>query len=103
VLQKCPGSAVTEWTQTNRLNGAIPTETELRQVKYLNNLIEQDHRGIKRLTKPGMDFYSFHTARRTLAGFEIMNMIRKGQVDGVARGDVIAQRNFLNRIFGVAA
>ncbi len=63
----------------------------------------QDHRGIKRLTKPGMGFYSFHTARRTLAGFEIMNMIRKGQVDGVARGDVIAQRNFLAQIFSIAA
>jgi len=37
-----------------------------------------------------------------LAGFEIMNIIRKGQVDGVARGDVIAQRNFLNKIFGLA-
>lgn len=84
-------------------NDVIPVTTKLRQVKYLNNVIEQDHRGIKRLTKPGMGFYSFHTARRTLAGFEIMNMIRKGQIDGVARGDVIAQRNFLNQIFDIAA
>jgi len=66
-------------------------------------LIEQNHRGIKRLTKPGLGFYSFHTARRTLAGFEIMNRIRKGQVDGVARGDVIAQRDFFAQIFGIAA
>ena len=53
--------------------------TELRQVKYLNNRVEQDHRFIKRLTKPGMSFGSFNTARRTLRGFEAMNMIRKGR------------------------
>ena len=53
--------------------------TELRQVKYLNNRVEQDHRFIKRLTLPGMGFGSFNTARRTLRGFEAMNMIRKGQ------------------------
>jgi len=58
---------------------------------------------IKRLSKPGMGFYSFHTARRMLAGFEVMNRIRKGQVDGVARADVIALRDFLNHIFGIAA
>ncbi len=58
----------------------LPETTELRQVKYLNNIVEQDHRFIKRLTKPGMGFGSFNTARRTLKGFEAMNMIRKGQV-----------------------
>ncbi len=52
--------------------------TELRQVKYLNNQVEQDHRFIKRLTKPGMGFGSFHTARRTIRGLEAMNMLRKG-------------------------
>ncbi|RUT00729.1 hypothetical protein DSM107010_67030 [Chroococcidiopsis cubana SAG 39.79] len=53
--------------------------TELRQVKYLNNRVEQDHRFIKRLTKPGMGFGSFNSARATLRGMEAMNMIRKGQ------------------------
>ena len=57
----------------------LPATTQLRQVKYLNNRVEQDHRFIKRLTKPGMGFGSFNTARRTLRGFEAMNMIRKGQ------------------------
>ena len=56
----------------------LPETTELRQVKYLNNLVEQDHRFIKRLTKPGMGFGSFNTARRTLRGMKAMNMIRKG-------------------------
>ncbi len=71
--------------------GILPKQVELRQVKYLNNLIEQDHRFIKRLTKPGMGFFSFETAWRTLQGFEVMNMIRKGQVQGVAKGDVRGQ------------
>lgn len=57
----------------------LPETTELRQNKYLNNRIEQDHRFIKRLVNPGMGFGSFNTARRTLQGYEAMNMIRKGQ------------------------
>jgi transposase, IS6 family len=52
--------------------GVLPEHVELRQVKYLNNLIEQDHRFIKRLTKPGMGFFSFETAWRTLQGYEMM-------------------------------
>jgi len=76
--------------------------TELRQVKYLNNRVEQDHRFIKRLTKPGMGFGSFHTARRTIRGFEAMNMIRKGQVQGIAKGDVLASIEFVSQIFGIA-
>ena len=81
----------------------LSPSVELRQNKYLNNRIEQDHRFIKRLTKPGMGFHSFNTARRTLRGFEVMNMLRKGQVEGVAKGDVKARREFLSQIFGVAA
>jgi transposase-like protein len=50
--------------------------TELRPVKYLNNIVEQDHRFIKRLINPGMGFGSFNTARRTLRGYEAMYMIR---------------------------
>ena len=61
----------------------IPAACELRQSKYLNNLIEQDHRFIKRLVKPGMGFFSFSTAWQTLHGYEAMNMIRKGQMQGV--------------------
>ncbi len=81
----------------------LPERSKLRAVKYLNNLIEQDHRFIKRLTKAGMGFGSFYTARRTLKGFESMNMIRKGQVKGVEKRDVMGQISFINNIFGVAA
>jgi IS6 family transposase len=52
--------------------------TELRQVKYLNNIVEQDHENIKRITRPMMGFKSFNSARRTLRGSEAMNMISKG-------------------------
>ena len=81
----------------------VPETSELRQNKYLNNIIEQDHRFIKRLVNPGMGFGSFNTARRTLRGYEAMNMIRKGQINGVAKGDVMGQVEFVSQIFrGVA-
>ena len=48
----------------------LPKPTELRQVKYLNNLVEQDHRFIQRLTQPGLGFSSFNTARRTVFGLK---------------------------------
>ncbi len=86
-----------------KAEGLIPLNCELRQVKYLNTLIEQDHRFIKRLTKPGMGFFSFETAWRTLQGFEAMNMIRKGQVQGVNKGDVRGQVVLVAKLFGVAA
>ncbi|SED44926.1 IS6 family transposase [Rhodobacter sp. 24-YEA-8] len=53
---------------------------EVRQVKYLNNIIEQDHRFIKRITRPMMGFKALHTAAATLAGIEVAHMIRKGQI-----------------------
>ncbi len=83
--------------------GILPKQVELRQVNYLNNLIEQDHRFIKRLIKPGMGFFSVETAGRTLQGYEVMNMIRKGQVRGVGKGDITGQMAFIASLFGVAA
>ena len=58
----------------------------VRQVKYLNNIVEQDHRAIKRVTRPMLNFKSFRSAGSVLAGIELMHMIRKGQfaIDGVA-------------------
>ena len=52
----------------------------VRQVKYLNNILEQDHRAIKRVTTPMLDFKSFRAARNVLAGIELMHMIRKDQL-----------------------
>lgn len=53
---------------------------QIRQIKYLNNLIEQDHRFIKRKTRPMLGFKSFESAKHTLMGIELAHMIRKGQM-----------------------
>ncbi|CAA9560988.1 Transposase and inactivated derivatives-like protein [uncultured Synechococcales cyanobacterium] len=82
---------------------ALPPSTQLRQNKCLNNMIEQDHRFLQRLIKPGLGFKSFNTARRTIKGYEAMHMMRKGQVIGVPKGDVLAQLNFMAQILGVPA
>ena len=82
---------------------SLTEDTELRPVKYLNNMIEQDHRRLKRLVKPGLGFGSFHTARRTLKGYEAMAMIRKGQIKDIDRDDVTGQISFIYEIFGLAA
>lgn len=81
----------------------LPQTVELQQKKYLNNIVEQDRRGIKRLVKPGMRFGSFNTARRTIKGYEIMNMLKKGQVKKVEKGAVRDRVKFIAEIFGVAA
>lgn len=91
--------AIDKLTQDKNLSKT----TQLRPVKCLNNIVEQDHRFIKRLVNPGMGFGSFNTARRTLRGYESMNMIRKGQINGVEKGDVRAQVEFVSQIFGIAA
>ncbi len=76
---------------------------EIRQVKYLNNIVEQDHRFIKRRVKPGLGFKSFHTAVRTLKGYEMMNMIRKGQIEGIEKGEIEKQIKFIDNLFALAA
>jgi putative transposase len=50
------------------------------QVKYLNSIVEQDHRFIKKITKPMLGFKAFHSANATLAGIEVAHMIIKGQL-----------------------
>ncbi len=81
----------------------MPALWELRQSKYLNNVVEQDHRFMKRLVKLGIGFFSFETAWRTLQGFEVMNMIRKGQMHGVGKGNILNQVMFIASLFGVAS
>jgi transposase-like protein len=62
-----------------QLNKEREVPITIRQVKYLNNIVEQDHRAIKRITRPMLGFKSFRAAREILAGVELMHMIRKGQ------------------------
>jgi len=81
----------------------LPQTSLLRRAKYLNNIVEPDHRFTKQLVNPGTGFGSFNTVRRTLRGYEAMNMIRKGQINGVEKGDIRAQAEFVSQIFGVVA
>jgi len=61
-------------------NAQYEADIEIRRVKYLNNIVEQDHRAVKRVTRPMLGFKSFRSAAVTLAGVELMHMIRKGQL-----------------------
>jgi transposase-like protein len=56
------------------------TSIEIRQIKYLNNIVEQDHRGVKRVTRPMLGFKAFDAAQNTLTGIELMRMIKKKQM-----------------------
>jgi len=81
----------------------LPETCLLRQCKYLNNVVEQDHRFVKRRVNPGLGFGAFATAQRTLQGYEAMHMLQKGQIEGMAKRDVLAQNRVINQLFGLAA
>lgn len=81
----------------------VPKDCKLRRVKYLNNVIEQDHRFIKKKVRASQCFKRFHTAERTLEGIEAVNMIRKGQVKRLAGNDAQGQAKFVASLFQIAA
>jgi len=75
-------------------NREIPIK--IRQKKYLNIIVEQDHRAIKRRTRPMMVFKTFRCARVILGGIETMHMIRKGQLNDCAEAPSLARKfNYL--------
>ena len=75
---------------------------EHRAVKYSNNIIEQDHRYIKRQVIASQNFQEFRSAYRTISGYETMDMIREGQISNVNRGDISSQIKFIHSLFGIA-
>ena len=81
--------------------GIIRRRCQLRQCKYLNNVVEQDHRNVKRRTWLAKGYGSVPTAWRTLRGIEAMDMIRKGRARRVAKGDTVAQIKFVEKLFGI--
>ena len=91
-------SAVAELKQT----GELGRRCRCRTAPYLNNVIEQDHRFIKKRITASLGFRSVEGACRTIAGYEAMHTIRKGQIRWVAKGDAVAQRQFIHTIFGIA-
>jgi len=88
---------------TSRVDKTLTSDCKLRRVKYLNNVIEQDHRFIKKEVRASQCFKSFHAAERTLEGIEAVNMIRKGQVKRLGGSDAQGEAKFVASLFGVAA
>jgi transposase-like protein len=80
-------------------SGELGRRRRCRPMRFLNNIVEQDHRSIKRRVRASQGFRSFHSAARTIAGIETVNMIRKGQVRWLAQGDIAGQVAFVNRLF----
>jgi transposase-like protein len=74
------------------INAERQTPIKIRQIKYLNNIVEQDHRTIKRIVKPMMGFKNIHCARVILSGIEVMHMIRKGQMKDAAIERTVADQ-----------
>ena len=81
----------------------LPFDCRLRRTKYLTNIVEQDHRFIRRRWRSMQCFRSFHTAERTLEGIESLHMMRKGQVKRLDGRDVRGQAKFVEGLFGIAA
>jgi transposase-like protein len=82
--------------------GELSRRCRCRPVRYLNNVVEQDHRAIKRRVRASQGFRAFHSAWRTIQGIETINMIRKGQVRWVSKGDIAGQVAFIAGLFGIA-
>jgi putative transposase len=75
--------------------GGVFMQITVRQIKYLNNIVEQDHRFVKRITKPMLGFKAFHSADATLSGIELHHMLRKGQHTKSNNETIFAQFNGL--------
>ena len=86
-----------------KAEGMLPHRVRLRQCKYLNNVIEQDHRTVKKRVRLAKGYGSFQSAWRTLQGIETVNMIRKGRVRWLAKGDSVGQAHFIGELFGLSA
>jgi transposase-like protein len=92
-------AAVAELKQT----GELSQRCRCRTSPYLNNVIGQDHRFIKKRISASLGFRSADGACPTIEGYEAMHAIRKGQIRWVAKDDPVARRQFIHSIFGVAA
>ena len=81
----------------------LPFDCQLRRTKYLTNIVEQDHRFVRRRWRAMQCFKGFHTAERTLEGIEAVNMIRKGQVKRLSGSDAMGHAQFVASLFQLAA
>ena len=90
-------------SQTLKKEGTLRRRCRHRPVQYLNKILEQDHRAIQRRVNAKYGFREFQAARRTIQGYEAMNMLRKGQVRWVGKTDVRRQLRFIHKLFELAA
>jgi transposase, IS6 family len=86
-----------------KATGELDERCRCRPVAYLNNIVEQDHRFIKERIAASLWFRSVKGALNTIAGYEAMHMIRKGQVKWLVKGDITGHVRFIHQIFGIAA
>lgn len=98
-----PGTVTIDKSGANKaaldqLNAERDIPIQIRQIKYLNNIVEQDHRAIKRIIRPMLGFKSFRAAQAVLAGIELMHMIRKGQFLMKGRDDT----SFADQFYSLA-
>ena len=91
-------TAISELKQS----GELVRRRRCRPSPYLNNVLEQDHRFIKKRIAASLWFQSVSGARNTIAGYESMHMIRKGQVRWLPKGAVVGQIRFIHQIYGIA-
>jgi len=84
-------------------SGELGRRCRCRPSPYMNNVLEQDHRFIKKRIAASLWFRSVSGALNTIAGYESMHMIRKGQIRWLAKGDVVGQVRFINQIYGIVA
>jgi transposase, IS6 family len=80
----------------------LSADCKRRPSQYMNNIIEQDNRFMKRRVNPGLGFFSYPTAWRTIRGYAAMHMIRKGQIRDADKGNIRAQNRFIAGLFGLA-
>jgi IS6 family transposase len=84
-------------------SGELVRRCRCRPTPYLNNVIEQDHRFIKKRIAASLWFRSVEGALNTIDGYEAMHLIGKGQIRWLQKGDVVAQRQFIHKLFGIAS
>jgi transposase-like protein len=84
-------------------SGDLGRRCRCRPSPYLNNIIEQDHRFIKKRVVASLGFRSVEGACKTIEGYEAMHVIRKDQIRWLAKNDVVGQRQFIHTLFGLAA
>jgi len=82
--------------------GVLRHRCRHRPVQYLNNILEQDHRAIKRRINAKQGFREFQAAERTIQGYEAIHMMRKGQIRWVRAEDVLSQIRFIKKLFDLA-